>query len=87
VLLGIDEPRVRTLFPTTRDPLATLTTLETALGHRPSFDEVADALGQAFEHEHGLILRPVGLSEEETTRVSTLVTDRYASPAWLATPA
>jgi lipoate-protein ligase A len=87
VLLGIDEPRVRTLFPTTRDPLATLTTLETALGHRPSFDEVADALGQAFEQEHGLTLRPGGLSEEETTRVSTLVTDRYASPAWLATPA
>src|SRR5580765_1933070 len=87
VLLGIDEPRVRTLFPTTRDPLATLTTLETALGHRPSFDEVADALAGAFEQEHDLTLRPGGLSEEETTRVSTLVTDRYASPDWLATPA
>jgi len=57
------------------------------LGHRPSFDEVADALARAFEQEHGLTLRPGGLSEEETTRVSTLVTDRYASPDWLATPA
>jgi lipoate-protein ligase A len=87
VLLGIDEPRVRTLFPTTRDPLATLTTLETALGHRPSFDEVAAALGEAFEQEHGLALRPGGLSEDEISRVTTLVTDRYASPDWLATPA
>lgn len=83
VLLGVDEPRLRTLFPTTRDPLATLTTLQSALGRRPSFDEVADALARAFEEEHGLDLRPRGLSEDETTRVEALVTDRYASPAWL----
>ena len=42
VLLAVDEPRVRALFPTTRDPLATLTTLEAALGRRPSFEAVAD---------------------------------------------
>jgi lipoate-protein ligase A len=83
VLLGVDEPRLRTLFPTTRDPLATLTTLQSALGRRPSFDEVADALARAFEEEHGLDLRPCGLSEDETARVEALVTDRYASPAWL----
>jgi lipoate-protein ligase A len=87
VLLGIDERRVRALFPTTRDPLATLTTLEAALGHRPSFFEVAETLTQAFEEEHGLAVRPGGLSEEEMEQVTTLVTDRYASPAWLATPA
>ncbi|HEY3187043.1 MAG TPA: lipoate--protein ligase family protein [Solirubrobacteraceae bacterium] len=87
VLLGIDEPRVRTLFPTTRDPLASLTTLEAALGRRPSFDEVADALAVAFEREHGLDLRPGGLSEQETDRVATLVSERYASPAWLAASA
>src|SRR5207245_1628769 len=34
VLLGGDATRLRALFPTTRDPLATLTTLETALGRR-----------------------------------------------------
>src|SRR5947208_9994921 len=33
ILLGVDAPRLWTLFPTTRDPLATLTTLEAALGH------------------------------------------------------
>jgi lipoate-protein ligase A len=87
VLLGVDEPRLRTLFPTTRDPLASLTTLETAIGRRPSFDEVAGALTAAFEREHGLDLRPDGLSEGETERVAALVSDRYASPAWLAAPA
>jgi len=87
VLLGVDEPRLRALFPTTREPLATLTTLEAALGRRPSFDAVADALAAAFEAEHGLDLRPGGLSPEETERVTALVADRYASPAWLAASA
>jgi lipoate-protein ligase A len=87
VLLGIDEPTVRALFPTTRDPLSTLTTLQTALGRRPSFFEVAEALTEAFEGEHGLALRPGGLSDDEVASVNRLVTDRYASPDWLATPA
>jgi lipoyl(octanoyl) transferase len=87
VLLGIDEPRVRALFPTTRDPLASLTTLEAALGRRPAFDEVAEALAGGFEREHGLDLRPAGLSEDETVRVETLVSDRYASPGWLVASA
>ena len=87
VLLGVDEARLRTVFPTTRDPLATLTTLERALGRRPSFDDVADALARAFEQEHGLDLRPGGLSAEETARVAALVSDRYASPGWLAASA
>jgi lipoyl(octanoyl) transferase len=87
VLLGVDEPRLRVLFPTTRDPLATLTTLETAIGRRPSFEDVAGALTDAFEREHGLDLRPGGLDESETARVEKLVTERYASPEWLAAPA
>jgi lipoate-protein ligase A len=84
VLLGVDEPRVRALFPTTRDPLRSLTTLEAVLGHRPSFEAVADALAAAFAAEHGLDLRPGGLTPDEVDRVATLVADRYASPAWLA---
>jgi lipoate-protein ligase A len=87
VLIGADEPRLRALFPTTRDPLATLTTLELALGHRPSFDAVATALGEAFEAEHGIELRPGGLSQAETDRIAALVAERYASPAWLAASA
>jgi lipoate-protein ligase A len=87
VLLGVDAARLGTLFPTTRDPLATMTTLEAALGRRPSFDEVAAALGRAFEHEHGIDLRPDGLSADEVDRVARLVRERYGSPAWLAAPA
>ena len=87
VLLDVDAPRLGKLFPTTRDPLATLTTLQAALGRRPSFDEVASALTEAFEREHGLDLRPGGLSPEETARVDALVNERYANPAWLAAPA
>jgi len=87
VLLGVDEPRLRALFPTTRDPLSTLTTLEAALGRRPSFDDVASALAEAFENEHGLDLRPAGIDDDETERVDRLVSERYASPAWLAASA
>jgi lipoate-protein ligase A len=83
VLLGADEPRLRALFPTTADPMAPLTTLEAALGRRPTFDEVADALGAAFEREHGLVLKPGGLSVAEHALVDRLVADKYASEAWL----
>src|SRR3989454_9412569 len=84
VLLGVDAPRLRALFPTTRDPLSTLTTLAAALGRRPPLDEVAAALTEALEGEHGPGPRPGGLSAEETEHVARLVSERYASPAWLA---
>ncbi len=87
VLLGIDVPRVHQLFPTTTDPLATLTTLAAALGHQPKFDDVAAALAAAFEREHGLDLRPDGLTGEEAVTVERLARDKYASDAWLAGPA
>jgi lipoate-protein ligase A len=87
VLLGVDAPRLRALFPTTRDPAASLTTLEAVLGRRPSFEEVAVALRHAFEAEHGLRLAPGGLTAEETVHVERLVRDRYGSDAFLAAPA
>jgi lipoate-protein ligase A len=87
VLLGVDEARLRAVFPTTRDPLATLTTLEAALGHRPKFDAVCAALAAAFEMEHGIELKPGGLSADETAAVARLVTEKYATAEWLAGPA
>lgn len=84
VLLGADEPRLRAVFPTTPDPMASMTTLETALGRRPTFEEVADALTTAFEAEHGLTLRPGGLSEEEHATVDRVIADKYTTAAWLA---
>ena len=87
ILLGVDEPRLRAVFPTTRDPLSTLTTLEAALGHRPKFDDVCSALAAAFETEHGLGLEPDGLTADETAAVARLVAEKYATPEWLAGPA
>jgi len=87
VLLGVDPARLDAVFPTTADPLATMTTLEAALGRRPGFDEVAAALEAAFEAEHRLRLRPGGLTAAEMERVETLVRERYASPAWLTATA
>ena len=83
VLLGVDASRLRVLFPRTHDPLATMTTLEAALGRRPAFDEVATALADAFEDEHHLRLRPDGLSSEELATTERLVNDKYATPGWL----
>jgi lipoate-protein ligase A len=77
VLLGVDEPRLGALFPTTRAPLTSMTTLEAATGRRPRFDDVATALREAFEAEHGLTLAPGGLTEDETAHVERLVRDRY----------
>jgi lipoate-protein ligase A len=79
VLLGVDEPRLRALFPTTRAPLASMTTLEAAIGVRPRFDDVATALREAFEAEHRLTLRPGSLSEAETAHVERLVRERYGA--------
>ena len=83
VLLGVDAPRLRALFPRTRDPLSTLTTLEAALGRRPSFAEVAGALAEAFETEHGLCLKPDGLSSDELEATGKLVREKYAADEWL----
>ena len=87
ILLGVDAGRLAAIFPTTAEPLATLTTLEAALGHRPKFDDVATALAAAFEREHGIRLRPDGLSAHETAGVERLVGEKYATDAWLAGPA
>jgi lipoate-protein ligase A len=84
VLLGVDEPRLRAVFPTTRDPLSTMTTLEAALGRRPAFDDVAEALARGFEEAHGLALEPGGLDADECALVEALVRDRYGTDTWLA---
>jgi lipoyl(octanoyl) transferase len=81
VMLAVDEARLRALFPTTRAPLASMTTLEAATGRRPRFDDVASALREAFEAEHGLTLVAGGLSDDELVHVERLVRDRYGVDA------
>lgn len=83
VLLGVDGPRLRAVFPTTADPLAMLTTLEAALGRRPTWEECARAVAEAFEAEHRLTLQPGGLTAEEVPEVDRLVRERYGTDTWL----
>jgi lipoate-protein ligase A len=84
VLLGVDGARLQTLFPTTLAPLSAMTTLEDALGRRPGWEEVAAALGAAFEAEHDLALKPDGLTAGELARVEELTRTRYATDRWLS---
>ena len=87
VMLAADEARLRALFPTTAAPLSSMTTLEAATGRRPRFDDVASALREAFEAEHGLTLVAGGLSDDELAHVGRLVRDRYGVDALLTAPA
>lgn len=82
IMLGAAPARLRRVFPGEGDPLAGMTTLESVLGRRPSFDEAAGALADGFREAHGLTLEPGGLSEEETALAATLEHDKYASGDW-----
>ena len=82
VMLGAAPERLRRVFPGSGDPLAEMTTLEVALGRRPSFDEAADALAEGFRAAHGLTLEPGGLSEDETGLAAMLEREKYATEAW-----
>ena len=72
------------IFPATPDPAASVATLEEALGRRPDWDECATAIAAAFGAEHGVDLRPGGLTADEAAQVETLAREKYATEAWLA---
>jgi lipoate-protein ligase A len=82
LMLGAAPDRLRRVFPTERDPLAGMTTLEAVLGRRPSFEESMGALADGFRAVHGLELSPGGLSAQEMERAEALVRDKYATPRW-----
>jgi lipoyl(octanoyl) transferase len=82
IMLGAEPERLRRVFPGVRDPLADMTTLETVLGRRPSFDETAEALAEGFRAAHGLTLVPGGLSEEEAALAGMLEREKYATDPW-----
>ncbi len=85
ILLGADAARVRLLFPREDDPLAGMTTLEAALGRRPTFDEAVLALAQGFRESHGLDLGPGGLIPAEEALVERLAREKYGTERWTAT--
>ncbi len=84
IVLGLDAARVSAIFPSTRDPASSVATLEQALGRRPAWDDCVAALTAAFEAEHGVDVRPGGLTPAEAAEVEMLARDKYATAAWLA---
>ena len=82
VMLGAAPDRLRRVFPTERDPLAGMTTLEAVLGRRPSFEETLTALADGFREVHGLELTPGGLAADEMERADALVRDKYGTERW-----
>jgi lipoyl(octanoyl) transferase len=82
LMLGAAPDRLRRVFPTERDPLAGMTTLEAVLGRRPSFEESMDALAEGFRAVHGLALSPGGLAAEELDWAEALVRDKYSRDRW-----
>ena len=82
VMLGAAPERVRAVFPTERDPLAGMTTLQAVLGRRPSFDETAAALAEGFREAHGVELSPGGLAAGEVELAQSLVREKYGTERW-----
>ena len=82
VMLGAAPDRLRRVFPTERDPLEGMTTLEAVLGRRPSFAETLTALADGFRAAHGLDLAAGGLAEEEMELAERLVRDKYGTDRW-----
>lgn len=82
ILLAADAGTLRLLFPREGDPLAGMTTLEEALGRRPAFGEVVQALTAGLREAHGLHLVPGGLTPAEETLVERLVNEKYGTGSW-----
>ena len=84
IVLGIDPARVAAIFPATSDPAGSVATLAEAVTPAPDWDACVAALAAAFEAEHGVELRPGGLTADEAASVDTLIREKYATEAWLA---
>jgi lipoate-protein ligase A len=82
VMLGAEPDRLRRIFPAELDPLTGMTTLESVLGRRPSFDETAEALARGFREAHGIALHPAELDAGETALAESLTREKYATAAW-----
>jgi lipoate-protein ligase A len=88
VAAGLDVVRVAARLNTNPAALdkalrrAGRTDLTTALGRRPAWDEVADALAAGFAEALGVSLVAGELSEEERVLVEELRRGKYATEEW-----
>lgn len=63
-------------------PSPNATDLTRALGRRPGWEEVADALAAGFAAALGTLLNPSEFTREEEARAATLRREKYAADAW-----
>jgi len=82
VMLGAAPERLRRAFPGEADPLQGMTTLEAALGRRPSFDEATAAVQRGFIEAHRVELRAGGLTLEEAGAMEVLAREKYGTEQW-----
>ena len=83
ILLDVDAARIAAIFPAA-EPATTVATLADALGHAPEWETCVTTIAAAFEAEHGIELRPGGLSAAESAESEALAREKYATDAWLA---
>jgi lipoate-protein ligase A len=71
VMLGAAPARLRRIFVSAEDPLAGMTTLEAALGRRPSFGDA-----------HAIDLASGRLGPDEARLAQSLARDKYRTERW-----
>ncbi len=59
------------------------TTVESVLGHAPSWEDACEAFVTAFQAVLGLRFDPCPLSQSENHRAEELVQEKYAHPSWM----
>ena len=59
-------------------------TLEATMASPPSWDDVADAIASGIERAYGYETLRQELSYEESDRMESLMTERFANPDWTA---
>jgi lipoate-protein ligase A len=82
VVLDSDPARIRAVFPGEADPTTSMTTLADALGSRPGFGAVVEALAAGLAETLGAPLVPASLSPGETALAEALVAGKYGTEAW-----
>ena len=82
ILLGADSERLRLLFPLDGDPLEGMTTLESATGRLPAFEEAVEALTAGISETHAVSIVPGGLLAEEESLMERLVAEKYGRDDW-----
>ena len=91
LLIGPEHKQIVDLLPASREALSArfrrelnrhTISLQEALGHSVSFEQVADALRLGFQETLGISLTEAPLSPDEEADVERLICEKYGTAAW-----